>query len=385
MSSDTNTTLSTQNKKSNSSMTKVSNIQQDSGLMTFRLENVNTSIVNAIRRTILSDIPTVIIRTTPYEKNDAIFYKNTSRLHNEILKQRLSSIPIHITDHSINFDDFIIEIKVKNETDNTIYVTTKDFKIKNIKTDKYLNAKETTNIFPPDSYTKDYIIFARLRPKISDDIPGEEIHIEAKMSIGNASEDSMFNVASSCSYSMTPDAVLQKTEWTKYKETLKNKGASDEDINYEEQNWYLLNGKRHYKPNTFDFIIKSVGVYENTDIIKTSCTILLDKLNSLRDMIDGQSLEIKEAKNTMVAFDVILENDDYTIGKMIEYALHENYYKKEMVFDFIGFRKEHPHDIQSIIRLSFANNSTSKDQIYTYLKESTSYIYNIIESIMVQF
>ena len=39
--------------------------------LSFTLSGVNVSIANAIRRTILSDIDTVIFRTTPNEKNKA--------------------------------------------------------------------------------------------------------------------------------------------------------------------------------------------------------------------------------------------------------------------------------------------------------------------------
>jgi DNA-directed RNA polymerase alpha subunit len=67
----------------------------------FTLSNVNVSIANAIRRTILSDIPMVVFKTTPYEENKSNFITNTTRLNNEILKQRLSCIPIHITDPDI--------------------------------------------------------------------------------------------------------------------------------------------------------------------------------------------------------------------------------------------------------------------------------------------
>ena len=35
----------------------------------FRLSGVNVSLANSIRRTILSDIETLVFRTTPYEKN----------------------------------------------------------------------------------------------------------------------------------------------------------------------------------------------------------------------------------------------------------------------------------------------------------------------------
>ena len=63
-------------------------------ILHFTISNINVSFVNALRRVILSDIPTIVIRTTPYEKNDADIEINTSLFHNEILKHRLSCIPI---------------------------------------------------------------------------------------------------------------------------------------------------------------------------------------------------------------------------------------------------------------------------------------------------
>ena len=78
------------------------NSRHNDEMLLFTLSGVNVSLANAIRRTILSDIPLVVFRTTPYEQNKANIIANTSRLNNEILKQRLSCIPIHIKD----IDDF---------------------------------------------------------------------------------------------------------------------------------------------------------------------------------------------------------------------------------------------------------------------------------------
>ena len=64
--------------------------------LTFTLSGINVSFANAIRRTILSDIPLVVFKTSPYEENRATIYKNTTRLNNEIIKQRLGCIPIHV-------------------------------------------------------------------------------------------------------------------------------------------------------------------------------------------------------------------------------------------------------------------------------------------------
>ena len=108
----------------------VLDLTDQEGTSYFTISNINVSQANAIRRTILADIPTVVIRTFPYEQNDAVFEVNTSRLNNEILKQRLSCIPVFIKDIDMDLSDYLLEVDVKNTTDQLIYVTTRALKIK---------------------------------------------------------------------------------------------------------------------------------------------------------------------------------------------------------------------------------------------------------------
>ena len=65
----------------------ISNISEDGDVYKFTLSGINVSLVNAIRRTILSDIPTMAFDTEliPDQQNCEILI-NTGRLHNEILK-----------------------------------------------------------------------------------------------------------------------------------------------------------------------------------------------------------------------------------------------------------------------------------------------------------
>ena len=77
---------------------KVSELSEDNNVLRFTLTNVNVSLANALRRIILSEIPTVVFRGFPHENNDIDINVNTSRLNNEIIKQRVSCIPVHITD-----------------------------------------------------------------------------------------------------------------------------------------------------------------------------------------------------------------------------------------------------------------------------------------------
>jgi len=69
---------------------------EDGDTLKFILRDINVSLSNGLRRTILSDIPSVVFKTSPTEENKCNIITNTTRLNNEILKQRLSCVPIHI-------------------------------------------------------------------------------------------------------------------------------------------------------------------------------------------------------------------------------------------------------------------------------------------------
>ena len=117
-------------------MAKVANLKEEDGVLTFTIENIDVSYVNAIRRTILSDIPIVCFKTTPYEENKSNIIFNTSRLNNEIIKQRLSCIPICIKDLEMPIKNYLLEVDVENKTDTNMIVTTQDFKIRDLVTNK---------------------------------------------------------------------------------------------------------------------------------------------------------------------------------------------------------------------------------------------------------
>lgn len=324
----------------------------------FTLNNVNVSIANSLRRIILSHIPVYVMRTSPYEKNDADIIKNTTRFNNEILKQRLSCIPLHINDSKFPYETFEIEINKKNTSGNIEYITTEDFKVKNILNNEYITKEDKDKIFPPNKYTKNYIDFARLRPAISDEIPGEELKLTCKISKSNAGEDGMFNAVSTCSYSNTMDDSKAQAEWNKLEKSYASE-HDDVEIKRLYENYMLLNAKRHFIPNSFDFIIESIGIYDNYKLVLLGCDELIKKFTFVVKQIDDDSIEINQSPNTNDnSFDIKLENEDYTIGKVIEYILYTKYYEdsKNKKIDYCGFIKQHPHDSYSIIRIIYEND-----------------------------
>ena len=213
-------------------------------------------------------------------------------------------------------------------------------------------------IFPPNPITGDYILFARLRPKISDEIPGEKLKMKATLSYGTAKENGMFNIASTCSYAMTPDKVKQYEEWGKKEEESK---ISDEQVLEDlKKNWMIHDAKRIYIADSFDFIIETIGIFTNNDIIKRAIQVLHEKLDIISTAIQQQSISIKETTNTIKnSFDIIIDNEDYTIGKVLEYILYKSFYKEKGLLSYIGFVKEHPHYSYGLIR--FAYKKTEKN------------------------
>ena len=348
------------------------------GVLEFTIKNVNVSIVNGLRRTLLTNIPSSVI-----DSKQSDFYTNTGRLHNEILKQRLDCIPVHIKDTSV-LSDLLLEVEITNDTDMLMYITTRDFKIKNISTDTYLTDEAVEKIFPPSKLTKSFVLFSRLRPKISNDIPGEKLHFTARFKEGTAKENGAYNVVSIAAYANTPDKSQQADAWDLIEESLIKKGMNQKDIDYERKNWYTLGAKRIYLKDSFDFKCQSVGVYTNLELIHLACDKIKEQLKDVHDKCSSQIYEINMRSTAMKnSADFILQGYDYTIGKIIEYILHEEYYKKnENLLSYIGFIKNHPHDDYSIIRFAFKEEDDfNKENIYNLVMYSCNKAQEIYDAI----
>ena len=295
----------------------------------FTLTGVDVCYANALRRTLLSEIDICVIKTENEEVNQCHIEANTTRFHNEILKQRLSCIPIHIKDLELLPDKYILELDVSNDTDTIMYVTTEQFRIKNKTTEKYITEEETRKIFPANPQTQAYIDFCRLRPQVSDAMPGERIKLTAEFSVGNARENIMYNVVSKCSYMNTRDTVAETQEWNRREKDLRAKYQSmtEEEVEFEKRNFQLLDAERFYVPNSFDFVIQTVGIYDNLELIQKACIVLQNKFVDLVESLTNGSLSIRVSETSMEnCYDIILENEDYTVGKILEYNMYERFY-----------------------------------------------------------
>lgn len=359
----------------------ITKILENDDTLDFTIQNCDVSVVNGIRRTILSEIPVNAFITEKYDENRCNIKKNTTRFHNEILKQRLSCIPIHQTNLELLPNKYILELSIKNETSNIINVTTADFKIKDKETNVYMPQEEVNKIFPSNDITGDYILFVRLRPKISDTIPGEEIDLECDFSVSNAKNNSMYNVTSVCSFGNTIDMLLAEKEWDKRKLKMQGDGLEESEIEFEKKNFYILDAQRYYLQNSFDFKVKTIGIYSNKQLINLSCNVIINKFKKFIESIDADIVPINISETTMDnSYDIVLENEDYTMGKLLEYHLYTRYFEKEKIFSFCGFKKFHPHNDDSTIRISYIMK-VDKNLIRQHLKTVSNAILDIFTNV----
>lgn len=364
---------------------KISDIHTDNAELKFTLSGVNVSIANAIRRTILTDIPIAVFRTYPHSANKCNISANTTKMNNEIIKQRLSCIPICISDlSSFDLDNHILELSVNNTTDTPIVVTTNDFKIKNKKSEKYLSDSDTKHIFPPfeprGSSEKYYTIFTKLPPRISDDIPGANIKLECEFGVGTAKENASFNVVGTCAYGFTPDAVGINTEAVKMRESNKH---SEDDI----ANWRLLGGKRITIKDSFDFVIETVGIYDNNAIVFMGCDILARRLEYIKENVhsSGPGINIMQDPTLQHGFIIEFRGEDYTTMGILAFILYDMYFTGTNQLTFCGVDKPHPHIDIMRIRLAFADENSGDAVIRDIVGKSLDTATNIIRKIGTKF
>ena len=138
------------------------------------------------------------------------------------------------------------------------------------------------------------------------------------------------------------------------------------------------------KKDSFDFIIHGIGVFSNNELVEKACEILVGRFKDLDAIIDSKNLSIKKSQNTMSnCFDVILENEDYTIGKALEYFLYSKYFETQ-VLTYCGFKKMHPHDSESIIRIAYAE-PVDTTVIIGHLKECIADSIYVFDKIQKEF
>jgi DNA-directed RNA polymerase subunit L len=358
----------------------ITGIREEEGVLRFQINN-DVSIVNALRRTILTDIEIYGFVAFPHEETTIAIHTNTSRFNNEILKQRMACVPV-LLDADKEYEGLEVSLNIKNE----------DSKQKrDIFMNDFIITGHDKDIFAMNKLTKQYILFARLGPKLATDIDAEHIVLTATLKRVSARMDGCYNVASTCSYGNTKLSQEElAAKWEIRKQELQKK-LTAEELAVEEKNWYIHDAQRYYMPNSFDFVLESVGIYENKDIMRRACRVIISRLENIRKNIKPEHIDIID-RHTHICR-VKLENETHTIGCLYEFIIYDamkvHNDTKVPVLEHVklcNFRKAHPHDDYGILRIDLdIKISEPKQEIIRIVQRGSNVLAGIFEEISTNF
>jgi DNA-directed RNA polymerase subunit L len=369
---------------------KFKDIQKNDNKISFIVEDIDVSILNSIRRTILSDIPNVAFDFEPYEfdnkKVDII--TNTCSLHNEIILQRLSMIPLKFTENEINdFDPLKYKFKLSktNNTNKMLNVTTGDIQIYD-ENDKKYSDSFIRKIFPKNKISDDFILLTKLKPNNYDKDKGDSIEINMIASKKTAKDYAGFGYVSQCVYHNIVDKDKAKQALKELKE--KNKNLNSKELEDLEKDFNTLDKFRHFKtnkydePNSFQFDIESEARASPEYLFFKSIEIIKGRLQRLLENIIDNKITINKIKNTENLYEFIIENEGHTIGNLIQSILYNIHIRENEKKDinFIGYKCPHPLENTLIINIRFTNNINSTEVNAIFRKGITD-IQDILDNI----
>ena len=150
------------------------------------------------------------------------------------------------------------------------------------------------------------------------------------------------------------------------KEELKNTKL----VKSTELDFNLSMGERYFhtddnnNPNVFLMYIESIGVipsniilYETLDIIKNKLQKFTDLVNNIinKSITDSDKITITKSKDTMEAYELIIQNENHTLGNLIQTYSTELFDKN--MLNYIGYKNPHPLKSEIIIKIKSQNNT----------------------------
>lgn len=285
------------------------------------LRNVPVTFVNAIRRILLSAIPTVVIR-------DIQILDNTTQMPHEMLKHRVEMLPVNVSpDDATMIRDAKIELRIITETKDRI-ITTDDFVVE--------SGRETLLMKDRDLNTP--LHFLKVRA-------GESVHIKGRLAVENTNVSQVCTV--STQWHIDPD--LAKVDRKNFVDSGKDGREFD---NFYVQRSYSRD--QHGRPNWFDLSIESVGVMKSRDIFKLGMAIFHKRLDDyMKEAIENIQREQEEGSYT-----ISLEQGGHTMGALLQEVIYSDQNVGFVSYDI-------PHPLRNTMVLRFHTKKVPESVLRT--------------------
>jgi DNA-directed RNA polymerase alpha subunit/DNA-directed RNA polymerase subunit L len=347
--------------------------------VSFKANDVDLSIVNSLRRVILSEVENVGFFFDPTDfsdDKDIMILENDSPLHNEFLQHRIALIPINVNTKELenwDKDKYKFVLKKENKSGTLLNVYSSDFEVVDTKTNT-VHADLSKRWFPADPISKQHIIITKLQPK-----PKSKLHIEAYASMGTPIKSASFGMVSNISIEFAVDDKVAQKELVKFLENNKEK-SSVESLTHQ---FNSIERERHYKrnkyrePNVFNIRMTSECTIPCKYIFQKAINILQQKVINFQN----SSYEIV---NHNMLFSIIITDENHTLGNLYQ-SLVFNHYIRENTdntfgINYIGYNVPHPLENILLIKIK-GDKLLILDDVRTFINQSCDYIYNMLNDI----
>lgn len=365
--------------------------------VSFDISDVDLSIVNALRRIILAEVPNVALDFDPLTDNnrDINIITNTGPLHNEFLGHRLSLLPLCFSEDEIeSFDpeDYKFVIKVKNTSHDILSVTTKHIEVFD-KTGKKYPPAFHARVFPANPITNDHILIVKLRPNLYNKDEGEELHVEFHASKNIAKAHSRWSPVSCCSFFNVVDEKKAETafqERIQQISTSKDRKVTPEEVSKARIRFDALERYKHFVTNQYGdpckwtFTIESECAMKPSYIFQKALNILISKVQGFMErMMEGRGISIKCVHPEKFIYDVTVENEDFTLLNVLQSMIYNEEIRPRFTISsltYIGFYQPHPLDTKMVLKIQFVKEHTD-DELRAFLQNSCQQIIAYVQTV----
>jgi DNA-directed RNA polymerase subunit L len=382
---------------------KYSNKKIDKNALTFTLSGdekygLDKSIVNGIRRTLLTDIHSVA-----FDPDNIIIEKNTGSLHNEFLKHRISLIPLYIDPETYNYS-LLFELKVIMNDDTTMNVYNGDFNIyplkneylekvesgdtptiemlKNIDKNYYnlnnpLSNARKKEIFRPFRFgnVDNYMLITELKDTGSED-DKQTIDLYAVPSIGTTRVHSRHNNLPTVVYTFTKD---KKAFDDHLKEMIVIDKVKESDKPQYTKSLILKESERYFlrdmndSPYSYDFKIQSNHYFDSPNLYKKSLDILIGRLQHIGEQLEILTTTPEESIFSIdkfkgdLSYQIVMLKEDDTTGNMIQSHMANKFLDGENIIEVCGYKKPHPLTELIVFNVMIKPGNYTELQKHTYI------------------
>ena len=292
---------------------KMQNLKVRGRELTCELKDLPVTFVNAVRRTIMSGIPKVVIR-------DVQILQNTTQVPYEMLKHRVEMLPVnvHPSDHT-TIKEAKIELRLNKITE-----------ARNVMTDEFVveSGRESILMKDPDFGTS--ILFLKVRP-------GEVVHIVGRLAVETE------GVTQVCCVSTPWHVDLERAKVDR-KNHIEGGGDPRLFDNFLYQRSYSVDDNG--RPNHFDLVLETVGVMKPKEILAMAGQIIRIKTG---EYLTAALKNITREKEPGT-YNITLDFGGHTLGALFQEVI---YLSKGA--EFVSYDIPHPLKPHMVLRLHTSN------------------------------